>query len=141
MVTFLALTMHTPSTSGGAVAPKCAQRADLTGTAYSSWSKTASKAQKVMPIGQPILIDTHGGTSAREIHLTRTGRYAILADQGVWIDILAAGRPLASTGHEHGPACSGIGKIVWFNLASGPATIRLSKAKAPQIRIMLVPPR
>ncbi|CAD7336150.1 hypothetical protein FIM10_04265 [Sphingomonadales bacterium 56] len=53
-----------------------------------------------------------------------------------WVDIVFRNSPIASTAHSHGPGCSGIRKIVWFDLTPGVHLIQLSGAASSQVRIM-----
>ena len=53
-----------------------------------------------------------------------------------WVDIVFRNSPIASTAHSHGPGCSGIQKIVWFDLTPGLHLIQLSGAASSQVRIM-----
>lgn len=51
------------------------------------------------------------------------------------------GRPVASTGHEHGPACSTIRKIVWFDLNPGTYySLVLTGLPNAAARVMLIAP-
>jgi hypothetical protein len=43
---------------------------------------------------------------------------------------------LRSVEHGHGPACSGIRKIVWFSLPAGLATVQISNAPGETVRVM-----
>ncbi|WP_294087561.1 homogentisate 1,2-dioxygenase [Sphingomonas sp.] len=67
------------------------------------------------------------------------GRYRVMLGGPAWIDLVAAGKPLASVGHDHGPACSGIRKMVDFQLAAGRYTLQLSGAQTATIAVMVVP--
>ncbi len=49
--------------------------------------------------------------------------------QGAWIDLVQKGERLKSADHAHGPDCSGIAKIVAFDLQPGRYWVQLSEAK------------
>ncbi len=66
------------------------------------------------------------------------GIYRIAIGAPAWIDMVSAGRSLASAAHDHGPACSGIVKTVDFALPAGAATIELSGASTPVTTVMVV---
>ncbi len=71
------------------------------------------------------------------LHLERAGTYRIALDKAAWIDVVSGGTRTASTAHGHGPACSGIRKIVDFELAAGDHAIQLSGSPDAQMRIMV----
>jgi hypothetical protein len=73
------------------------------------------------------------------IDVVKAGRYRIALSQGAWIDLVQKGDRLKSADHAHGPACSGIAKIVAFDLQPGRYWLQLSEAKEPAIGAMLVP--
>lgn len=68
------------------------------------------------------------------------GRYRVALGEGVWVDVVAGGKPLASANHGHGPDCSPVRKFVEWDLQPGryllqvaghaAATLRLEVAKA-----------
>jgi len=60
---------------------------------------------------------SYGGVLAFTV--TTPGRYRIALGSGTWIDVLAEGRPAISVAHGHGPACTGIRKMVDFDLGVG----------------------
>jgi len=60
------------------------------------------------------------------IDIARAGTYRVALSEPVWIDMVAGGRRIASGAHEEGPRCSGIRKIVDFQLRPGRHVIQLS---------------
>lgn len=72
-----------------------------------------------------------------DIAVPRAGVYAIAISDAAWIDVRQGGRTLASTGHDHGPACTGIRKIVRFTLDAGRVELRLSGIKAARIGVLI----
>lgn len=65
------------------------------------------------------------------------GRYRIVLSAAAWIDLVGAGNAIASVGHGHGPDCSGIRKMVDFDLQAGRYTLQLSGAQAGTIGVMV----
>lgn len=63
-------------------------------------------------------------------------RIGIALSERAWIDAVTGKTALPSVDHGHGPDCSGIRKIVWFDLAPGLHTIQIAGAVKPTIRIM-----
>ncbi|MEH3106471.1 MAG: homogentisate 1,2-dioxygenase [Sphingomonas fennica] len=47
------------------------------------------------------------------------GRYRVALGSGAWIDVLAGSAPVPSVAHGHGPDCSGVRKMVDFDLRPG----------------------
>jgi hypothetical protein len=66
----------------------------------------------------------NGGLAA--ITITRTGTYRFALGSAGWVDVAAGGKAVKSTTHGHGPACTGIHKIVEFPLKPGRYTIVVS---------------
>lgn len=76
-----------------------------------------------------------GGVLTLEIH--ETGTYRIALAEGLWIDVAGASGVVTSVGHGHGPACSGIRKIVDFRLDPGRYAVQLSGAVAGLARVLV----
>ncbi|WP_313809529.1 hypothetical protein, partial [Sphingobium sp.] len=70
------------------------------------------------------------------LSVKRPARIGMALSDAAWIDIAIGRTPLTSVDHGHGPACSGIRKIVWFDLPPGIHTIQIAAAPRPAIRIM-----
>lgn len=79
--------------------------------------------------------DSFGGVIAFEVQQAGTWRVAL--GVGGWVDVLADGKAASSTAHGHGPACSGIRKIVDFALPAGIHTLQISGAAADSIDVMV----
>ncbi|MDE2620985.1 MAG: hypothetical protein KGL54_12560 [Sphingomonadales bacterium] len=69
--------------------------------------------------------------------ITRAGTYRIVLSDRAWLDVLKGDAALSSDGHAHGPPCSGIRKIVTFQLVPGTYRVRVSRSPVAQVRIML----
>ena len=63
-------------------------------------------------------------------------RVGIGLSGSAWVDIVTGRSAVASAAHGHGSACSGIKKIVWFDLPPGLHLVQLSNSSASQIRLM-----
>ena len=68
--------------------------------------------------------------------LKRPARVGIGLSGPAWVDIVKDREAVAPVEHGHGPACSGIRKIVWFDLAEGIYLIQIADSLARQLRIM-----
>ncbi|EIZ77599.1 hypothetical protein WSK_3835 [Novosphingobium sp. Rr 2-17] len=58
--------------------------------------------------------------------VTRAGTYRVALGSGAWVDVLKDRKAIVSTGHGHGPDCSGIRKMVDFPLAPGRYTLQIA---------------
>ena len=63
-------------------------------------------------------------------------RIGIALSDGAWIDAATGTTMFPSVDHGHGPDCSGIRKIVWFDLPAGLHTIQIASAPKSTIRVM-----
>lgn len=78
-----------------------------------------------------------GGAALVPFEVTENATYRIAVSTRAWIDV-AAGKAIAkSTGHSHGPACSGIAKMVDFPLRRGRYALHLSGIGAPSVRVLI----
>ncbi|MBB5984448.1 hypothetical protein [Sphingobium lignivorans] len=79
--------------------------------------------------------ESHAGLAG--LTVTKAGKYRVAADSPVWIDVVAAGRPLPSAGHGHGPACSGIRKMVDFQLEPGRYLLQIAGSAGASARVLV----
>jgi hypothetical protein len=89
-------------------------------------------------LARPAKDGTFGGYFP--IDVAKAGRYRIGLSQGAWIDVVQKGERLKSADHMHGPACSGIAKIVAFDLQPGRYWLQLSEAKEATISAEVAAP-
>ncbi|KTE34297.1 MULTISPECIES: hypothetical protein [unclassified Sphingopyxis] len=115
----------------------CAAPADLSATPYAAWTG-ADGDSAALVAGTPVTLAMTGGAASRSVRIAEAGKYGVAADSKVWIDLMADGEPLTSVGHGHGPDCSGIRKVVWFDLAAGEYELALTKAVAEKVRLLVV---
>lgn len=74
-----------------------------------------------------------------EITVEHAGRYAVALSDAAWIDLARDGIALKPLSFGHGPACTGIRKIVRFELPAGRYKLRLSGIVAPMIGVLVAP--
>lgn len=72
------------------------------------------------------------------IEVKKPGRLVVALDAGAWIDLVRDAKFVVSAKHGHGPACSGIRKMVEFDVAPGRYILQISSAPAASIRAMAV---
>ncbi|RUN75668.1 hypothetical protein EJC47_15055 [Sphingomonas sp. TF3] len=77
--------------------------------------------------GKPPAPGSMGGLLG--VTVRRAGTYRVALGTGAWIDLVRARTSLTSVAHEHGPACSGIRKIVDFKLRPGRYVLQISGSK------------
>ena len=72
------------------------------------------------------------------IEVKKPGRLVVALDAGAWIDLVRDAKFVKSATHGHGPACSGIRKMVEFDVMPGRYVLQISSAPAASIRAMAV---
>lgn len=70
--------------------------------------------------------------------VARAGTYRVALGAPAWIDVVRAGRALASSAHGHGPMCTGIRKMVDFRLTPGRYVLQISGHDGANIPVMIV---
>jgi hypothetical protein len=79
---------------------------------------------------------TYGGLYA--LTITEQGVYRIAASAAPWMDVFAGTTPTKSGRFGHGPACTGIGKMVEFPLQPGTYLVQFSESLTPTTEILVV---
>lgn len=133
----LALLLSTAAPALAADPASCAAPADLGETPYAAWA-TADGDAAALAIGTPVTLPLADGAASRPLTIATAGRYGLAAGSKVWIDLVAGGTAQTSVEHGHGPACSGIRKVVWFDLKPGTYDLALSKGEAASVRVLVV---
>lgn len=77
---------------------------------------------------------SHGGLFT--LALKSPARVGVGLSGPAWVDIVTGTIAQPSVNHGHGPECSGIRKIVWFDLQPGLHIIQIANAPEREIRIM-----
>lgn len=72
------------------------------------------------------------------VDVRKPGRLLVALDRGAWIDLVQAGQRVKAAARRHGPVCSGIGKIVEFDVTPGRYLLQIVNAPEPTIRAMAV---
>ena len=72
------------------------------------------------------------------LDVPEAGTYRVALGKAAWIDIVRDGLVIASTAHGHGPACSGIRKMVDFPLQSGRHLIQLAGAADAALTALVI---
>lgn len=72
------------------------------------------------------------------IDVKKPGRLVVALDAGAWIDLVRAGVVVKSVTHGHGPACSGIRKMVEYDVTQGRYLLQIVNAPTASIHAMAV---
>lgn len=86
--------------------------------------------------GKAILAQTYGGMNT--VKVSKAGRLKIALDEGAWIDLVGDGTIIPSVAHGHGAECSGIRKIVEFDVTPGTYVVQFVNAPHGAIRAMAI---
>ncbi len=65
------------------------------------------------------------------------GTYRVAQDGRSWVDVIEGGKVAESVAHGHGPACSGIAKMVDFKLSPGRHILQVSANGAQTLKVMV----
>jgi len=140
--------------AGAATGPACVRMEPVAG--FENWGKPAgsalapgreatlalkpaAKVQFKPALARPPKGGTFGGFFPLDI--AKGGHYRIALSNGAWADLVQKGERVKLAGHGHAPACSGIAKLVDYDLKPGRYWLQLSDAKEPSIGVMLSSPR
>jgi len=124
--------------------PVCVRAGDLP-AAFGKWNGTPASQ---LAIGTPFVVtgaaaapdSKHPGKVA-DVPFTveSAGVYRVGLSDAAWVDVMADGKASKTAAHGHGPACTGLRKIVDFELSPGTYTLHLDGMKADTIKAMIVP--
>jgi hypothetical protein len=78
---------------------------------------------------------SHGGLF--ELRVDQPGTYVVALGSGAWIDVLKDGKALVSTGHNRGPECSTLRKMVDFPLQPGRYVLQVSANADAKLSILM----
>lgn len=67
----------------------------------------------------------------------RAGTYRVLLGTAAWIDVVKGRAAQTSIAHAHGPACSGIAKMVDFKLTPGRYVLQIAGSKAAAAPVLI----
>lgn len=144
--------------------PGCATISDANLPAdFAAWAKpaealqaAADRAAPVLPLGQPVDLvlkpsadvqfaaapeqkrapeNAHAGLV--KLKIPAEGIWRVAASGPVWIDMLSAGGPVASTNHGRMAPCTSLRKVVEFPLTAGEYLLQLSGNPGPELRLMV----
>ena len=82
--------------------------------------------------------DVHKFGGMIPVEVKKAGRLVVALDAGAWIDLVLDGVAVKSVVHGHGPACSGVRKMVEFDVTQGRYLLQITNAPAASIHAMAV---
>jgi hypothetical protein len=85
--------------------------------------------------GKPGGAVSYGGLIGVDVKEAATYRVAL--SSGAWIDLVRDGKAVTSVAHGHGPACTGVHKVVDFPLAPGRYTLQLGANGEERMRVLI----
>lgn len=101
-----------------------------------SLHKTESLRYWIAPEREPDVFKFGGMVP---IDVKKAGRLTVALDGGAWIDLVRDGTAVKSATHGHGPACSGIRKMVDFDVTPGRYLLQIVNAPTDSIHAMALP--
>ena len=69
--------------------------------------------------------------------VTKAAPYRVALGNGAWVDVVKNGKVSTSTAHAHGPACSGIHKMVDFRLTPGRYVLQIENSKDAVVPVLV----
>jgi hypothetical protein len=89
----------------------------------------------VAPWGKVPAADASAGLAMFQV--AHAGTYRVALGGPAWVDVVRAGKPMAAVAHGHGPACTGIRKIVDFRLRPGRYVLQLSGGGMASLPVLI----
>ncbi len=108
----------------------------LLGSALTASLHPIAHVQYPAKAGKPVTAGTFGGIF--RLNLAKPSRVGIALSGAAWLDVVTGTTAAVSLDHGHGPDCSGIRKIVWFDLPKGANLVQIANAPGDSIRIMAI---
>ncbi|HEU4959550.1 MAG TPA: hypothetical protein VFT56_04010 [Sphingomonas sp.] len=78
-----------------------------------------------------------GGAALVPFEVDGDATYRIALSDRAWADVVAGDKVVAASAYAHGPACSGMAKLVDFPLKRGRYALHLTGISAPSIRVLI----
>lgn len=79
---------------------------------------------------------SHGGLFTFMVE--QAGTYRVALGAAAWVDVVKGAAALSSSAHGHGPACSGVRKMVDFALTPGSYILQIAGSSGSTLPIMIV---
>jgi hypothetical protein len=129
--------------------PRCETVRVAMPASLAGWSQTASapmigKAFTV-PAAAPSTIrglrlgevTRPGGAALVPFEVDEEATYRIALSTRAWVDVVAGNDLIKSSAHAHGPACTGIAKVVDFPLKRGRYALHLTGISGSSVKVLI----
>ncbi|MEE4451184.1 hypothetical protein [Novosphingobium resinovorum] len=93
------------------------------------------KVAYVAEPGKPGGSVSYGGLLAFDV--AEAGRYRVAQSGRSWVDVIVDGKPSPSVAHGHGPDCSGIAKMVDYDLPAGRHLLQVAANGEAALTVMV----
>jgi hypothetical protein len=132
-----------------AVPPRCDGVRGAMPAALAGWSLTAAMPTigKAFTVSAADPATVHGlrineatragGAALVPFEISEDATYHVAVSDRAWIDVAAGNNVIRSSAHMHGPACSGIVKVVDFPLKRGRYALHLTGISAPSVKVLI----
>lgn len=156
----LLLLVVSPAAQAKAPQPVCPEKPQIA-EPWTSWTQNTNSVAghgvgdaAALPLGQPRTAQLHPVAQVQypvapgkppegksygglfRVNLARAARVGIALSGPAWVDVVGGEALAVAKEHGHGAPCSGIGKIVWFDLPAGASIVAIAGAPQASIRIM-----
>lgn len=109
------------------------------GVAFDVALAPTARVEYAIEPGKPGGSVSFGGLFAFDI--ARAGRYRVAQNGRSWVDVIVAGKTLDSAAHGHGPDCSGVTKMVEYDLPAGRHLLQIAANGEAALTVMVAPVR
>lgn len=109
------------------------------GTAFDAQLVPTPKVSYVIDPGKPGGSVSFGGLFAFDV--PAAGRFRVAQNERSWVDVIVDGKALPSVAHGHGPDCSGITKMVDYDLPAGRHLLQIAANGEQTLTVMVTPVR
>lgn len=109
------------------------------GAAFDAALAPTPKVAYVIEPGKPGGSVSFGGLFAFDI--AEAGRYRVAQNGRSWVDVIVDGKAATSVAHGHGPECSGVTKMVEYDLPAGRHLLQVAANGDAALTVMVAPVR
>ncbi|WP_404480772.1 hypothetical protein [Novosphingobium sp. BL-52-GroH] len=119
-----------------AVKPAAAGKALLVqGVAFDATLAPTPEVGYAIEPGKPGGSVSYGGLFVFDV--AEAGRYRVAQNGRSWVDVIVGGKALASVAHGHGPECSGVAKMVEYDLPAGRHLLQIAANGERALTVMV----
>jgi hypothetical protein len=109
------------------------------GVAFDATLAVTPRVEYPVEPGKPGGSVSFGGLFAFDV--AEAGRYRVAQNGRSWVDVLVAGKAVPSVSHGHGPECSGVTKMVEYDLPAGRHLLQIAANGEAALTLMVAPVR